>query len=84
MGEQKNNIIEKKEITKDEIASILSKMPGEKINEFLTALYGIIHDDYDFMPESALEFFSSSEKTSDEVKMKAQKALAKRSGVVLE
>lgn len=84
MDEQKNKIIEKEKITEDEIASILSKMPGEKVCDFLVAIYGLIHDDYDIMPESALEFFSLDEKASDEVKTKSQKALAKRRGAVLE
>ena len=41
-------------------------------------------NNYDNMPESALEFFASDEKASEETKEKARIALAKKRGEAVE
>ena len=66
----------KEEIEKEYIMCMLSNLSDEKIDLMLTVARALTDNNYDNMPESALEFFASDEK--------ARFALAKKRGEAVE
>ncbi len=86
MSEQRKKYkdMSKEEIEKEYIMCMLSRLSDEKLDLLLTVARALTDDSYDNMPESALEFFASDEKSSEETKEKARIALAKKRGETVE
>lgn len=86
MSEQRKKYADmsKEEIEKEYIMCLLSCLSDEKLDMMLTVAKALTENDYDSMPESALEFFASDEKSSEETKEKARIALAKKRGEAVE
>lgn len=86
MSEQRKKYkdMSKEEIEKEYIMCLLSRLSDEKLDMMLTVAKAMTDDNYDIMPESALEFFASDEKSSEETKEKARIALAKKRGEAVE
>ncbi len=85
MSEQRKKYkdMSKEEIEKEYIMCMLSNLSDEELDMMLTVAKAMTDDNYDIMPESALEFFASDEKAS-ETREKARIALAKKRGETVE
>lgn len=86
MSEQRKKYqdMSKEEIEKEYIMCMLSNLSDEKLDLMLMLARALTDNNYDNMPESALEFFASDEKASEETKEKARIALAKKRGEAVE
>lgn len=71
-------------ITKEVLREIFEILSDEQINMIFSVAVAFSENNFDIMPESALDFFASDEKASEETKEKARIALAKKRGEAVE
>lgn len=81
---KKYSEMNREEINQEYLRCLLSRLSKEELRMFLEVAIAISEDNYDKMPEPALEFFALRENASEEEKTRARIALAKKRGELIE